>query len=278
MPEGDTIYRAARTLNRALAGQVVTNFETQLPQLARVDYDKPLKGRNVDGVDANGKWMRIYFSGDLILLTHMLMSGSWHIYRQGERWQRPRIQMRAVIHTAPFTAVAFQVPIAEFHSADTLSRHRSVLRVGPDVLGLEFDSVLAGKQIRSQPNLEVGEALLRQDLLAGLGNVFKSEVCFASGVNPFRLVRTLSDAELDMLMMKARSFLLANVADGAGDQIVTYTGMRRTSGRSDPAARLWVYKRRGEECRRCGTLIVSYKQGEGARITFWCPKCQEAEA
>lgn len=278
MPEGDTIYRAARTLNRALAGQVVTGFETQLPQLARIDEDKPLKGRSVDGVDANGKWLRIYFSGDLILLTHMLMSGSWHIYRPGERWQRPRIQMRAVIHTAPFTAVAFQVPIAEFHSADTLSRHRSVLRVGPDVLAPEFDSVLAIKQIRSQPNLEVGEALLRQDLLAGLGNVFKSEVCFASGVNPFRLVRTLSDGELDMLMMKARSFLLANVADGAGDQIVTYTGMRRTSGRSDPAARLWVYKRRGETCRRCGTPIVSHKQGEGARITFWCPKCQEAES
>ncbi len=278
MPEGDTIYRAARTLHRALAGQLVTGFETQLPQLARIDEDRPLKGRSVDGVDANGKWMRIYFSGDLILLTHMLMSGSWHIYRPGERWQRPRIQMRAVIYTAPFTAVAFQVPIAEFHSADTLSRHRSVLRVGPDVLAPEFDSVLAVKQIRSQPDLEVGEALLRQDLLAGLGNVFKSEVCFASGVNPFRLVRTLSDAELDMLMMKARSFLLANVADGAGDQIVTYTGMRRTSGRSDPEARLWVYKRRGEACRKCATPIVSYKQGEGARITFWCPKCQEPMA
>ena len=276
MPEGDTIYRAARTLNRALAGQVVTGFETQLPQLSRIDEDRPLKGRLVDGVDANGKWMRIYFSGDLILLTHMLMSGSWHIYRPGDRWQRPRIQMRAVIHTAPFTAVAFQVPIAEFHNADTLSRHRSVLRVGPDVLAPEFDSVLAVKQIRSQPDLEVGEALLRQDLLAGLGNVFKSEVCFASGVNPFRLVRTLSDGELDMLMTKARSFLLANVADGAGDQIVTYTGMRRTSGRSDPAARLWVYKRRGEACRKCATAIVSYKQGEGARITFWCPKCQGA--
>ncbi len=278
MPEGDTIYRAARTLNRALAGQSVTGFETQLPQLARINEDRPLTGRSVVGVDANGKWLRIYFSGDLILLTHMLMSGSWHIYRPGERWQRPPIQMRVVIHTAPFIAVAFQVPIAEFHSADTLSRHRSVLRVGPDVLAPEFDSVLAIKQIRSQPDLEVGEALLRQDLLAGLGNVFKSEVCFASGVNPFRLVRSLSEAELDMLMMKARSFLLANVADGAGDQIVTYTGMRRTSGRSDPAARLWVYKRRGEACRKCATTIASHKQGEGARITFWCPKCQAAKA
>lgn len=274
MPEGDTIYRAARTLNRALAGQTVIGFETQLPQLARIDADQPLKGRIVHHVDSNGKWLRIYFSGDLILLTHMLMSGSWHIYRPGERWQRPRIEMRAVIHTAAFTAVAFQVPIAEFRTTDTLSRHRSVLRVGPDVLSPQFDAALAIALIRLHPDLEIGEALLRQHLVAGLGNVFKSEVCFACSVNPFRLVRTLSDAELHGLMINARKFLLANVADGAVDQIVTYTGMRRTSGRSDPSARLWVYKRRGDPCRRCATPIVSRKQGEGARITFWCPKCQ----
>src|SRR3712207_6000840 len=106
MPEGDTIFRAARTLNRALAGQVVTQFETQLPQLSRIDDDTPLAGRTVEGVDAAGKWMRIYFSGDLILLTHMLMSGSWHIYRPGERWQRGRAQMRIAIYTRDYVAVA----------------------------------------------------------------------------------------------------------------------------------------------------------------------------
>src|SRR5690349_25053984 len=113
MPEGDTILRAATTLNRALAGRVVRKFETQLPQLSRVDYDRPITGRTVERVDAAGKWMRMYFSGDLILLTHMLMSGSWHIYRPGERWQRPRIQMRVAIDTEPFVAVALQVPIDE---------------------------------------------------------------------------------------------------------------------------------------------------------------------
>src|SRR5262249_42719100 len=109
MPEGDTIFRAARTLNRALQGQIVTQFETQLPHLSRVDYDTPLKGRTVEGVSAAGKWMRMYFSGDLILVTHMLMSGSWHIYRPGESWQRGRVQMRIAVHTASFVAVAFQV-------------------------------------------------------------------------------------------------------------------------------------------------------------------------
>ena len=278
MPEGDTIFRAARTLNRALAGQVVTGFETQLPQLSRVDVDQPLKGRTVDRADSNGKWLRIYFSGDLILVTHMLMSGSWHIYRPGERWQRPRIQMRVAIYTGAFTAVAFQVPIAEFHSSATLSRHRSVLRVGPDVLAAEFDAALAIEKIQSRPDLEVGEALLRQHLLAGIGNVFKSEVCFASHVNPFRLVGSLSGAEIGALMDHARKFLVANIAENSGDQILTYTGMRRTTGRSDPSARVWVYKRKGEPCRRCSTSIVSQKQGEGARITFWCPSCQKMDA
>jgi endonuclease-8 len=274
MPEGDTIFRAARTLNRALAGQVVTKFETQLPQLSRVDEDAPIAGRTVESVDASGKWIHMKFSGDLTLLTHMLMSGSWHIYRPGEGWQRGRQQMRVAVYTANFVAVAFQVPIAEFHTAATLRRHRSVLRLGPDVLGSEFDSTAAAARITSRPELEVGVALLTQSIVAGLGNVFKSEVCFASAVNPFRLVGSLSANELNLLMTNARRFMLANVADGSGDQIVTYTGFRRTTGRSDPSERLWVYGRRGEACRRCGSAIESRKQGLDARVTFWCPQCQ----
>jgi len=273
MPEGDTIFRAARTLNRALAGKQVSQFETQLPQLARVDFDTPIQGRTIETIDATGKWMRMYFSGDLILLTHMLMSGSWHIYRPGERWQRPRIQMRIAIHTHDFVAVAFQVPIAEFHTAATLARHRSA-QLGPDVLAAEFDRSSAIAQLQSRPELEIGVALLRQHIVAGLGNVFKSEVCFASRVNPFRLVGGLSAGELELLMSNARKFMTANVTDAAGDQIITYTGMRRTTGRADPSERLWVYKRRGEPCRVCGTAILAQKQGSDARTTFWCPNCQ----
>src|SRR3954451_25438059 len=139
MPEGDTIFRAARTLHRSLAGKVVTRFETQLPKLERVDYDTPLAGRIVESVEASGKWLSMHFSGDLILLTHMLMSGSWHIYRPGEAWQRGRHQMRIAIHTSDFVAVAFQVPVAEFHTAESLRRHRSVTHLGPDVLSADFD-------------------------------------------------------------------------------------------------------------------------------------------
>jgi endonuclease-8 len=274
MPEGDTIFRAARTLNRALAGHIVTEFETQLPQLARVDVDTPIAGRTVESVEASGKWIHMRFSGDLTLLTHMLMSGSWHIYRPGEAWQRGRHQMRVAVHTQGFVAVAFKVPIAEFHTADTLRRHRSVARLGPDVLSPEFDGQIAADRIAARPDLEVGVALLSQSIVAGLGNVFKSEVCFASSVNPFRSVASLSAEELNTLMSHARRFMLGNVADNSGDQIVTYTGFRRTTGRADPSERLWVYGRRGEPCRRCGSPIQSRKQGSDARVTFWCPQCQ----
>lgn len=274
MPEGDTIFRAARTLNRALAGQVVTRFETQLPRLARVDEDASIAGRVVESVEASGKWIRMKFSGDLTLLTHMLMSGSWHIYRPGEAWQRGRLQMRIAVHTQNFVAVAFNVPIAEFHTAESLRRHRGVSRLGPDVLSPEFDSDAAAANLAARPDLEVGVALLTQSLIAGLGNVFKSEVCFAGRVNPFRTVGSLTPEELKNLLSQARAFMLGNVTEGSGDRIVTYTGFRRTTGRADPSERLWVYGRRGEPCRRCGTPVQSRKQGTDARVTFWCPRCQ----
>lgn len=274
MPEGDTIFRAARTLNAALAGQTVIKFETQLPKLSRVDEDTPIAGRSIEKVDAAGKWMRIYFSGDLILLTHMLMSGSWHIYRAGEPWQRRRFQMRIAIYTDRFTAVAFQVPIAEFHTSASLLRHRSLQRLGPDVLSDDFDHSAAMARLRSNPDLEIGVALLTQSLVSGLGNVFKSEVCFASRVHPFRKVSSLSIEEFTSLLANARKFMAANVAADAGNGIVTYAGLRRTTGRANPSERFWVYGRRGQPCRVCSTAIVSKKQGVDARTTFWCPACQ----
>ena len=132
------------------------------------------------------------------------------------------------------------------------------------MLAPEFNESIAVAQLRSRPDLETGEALLRQSLIAGLGNVFKSEICFASRVNPFRLVGTLSITELASLMSNARRFMTNSVAHAE----------RRTTGRSNPEERLWVYKRAGEACRQCGAAILSRKQGLDARITFWCPQCQ----
>jgi endonuclease VIII len=274
MPEGDTIFRAARTLNKALAGQIVTGFETVLPKLSRVDFDSKITGRTIDSVEATGKWMRMNLSGGLVLLTHMLMSGSWHIYRPGEAWQRRRLDMRIVVKTEKIWAVAFNVPIAEFHTADTLRRREGFKSLGQNVLAADFDPAQSVAILRARGDLPVGEALLTQSIMAGLGNVFKSEVCFACGIHPFRRMDTLSADELSCLVNTARKFLLANVAETSGDQIVTYTGMRRTTGRTNSEERLWVYARRNQSCRKCGALIESRKQGEDARTTFWCPACQ----
>jgi endonuclease-8 len=274
MPEGDTIYRAARTLNLALAGQTVTSFESVLPHLSRVQVDQGVAGRTIENVAAQGKWLLMYFSGDLILLSHMLMSGSWHIYRPGETWQRRRFDMRVVIGTPKILAVAFKVPVAEFHTANSLTRRQGFKSVGPSTLAENFDESELIARLRARPDLEIGVSLPTQSLLSGIGNIFKSEICFACGINPFRTVSDLTDDDLKCLVSKARKFMLANVAEASGDKITTYLPMRRTTGRANLSERLWVYKRAGEPCRHCGSVIVSRKQGFDARTSFWCPLCQ----
>jgi endonuclease-8 len=265
MPEGDTIFRAARTLHRALAGSTVTGFETQLPALARVDTDRPIVGRTVEYARATGKWLQIGFSGDLVLLTHMLMSGSWHIYRPGEAWQKSRYHMRVAIATPAIIAVAFNVQVAEFHTGRSLARRQGFNQLGPDLLGANFDDAEAVARLGSNPDPELGVALLSQSILAGIGNVFKSEVCFVAGVNPFQRVGALSRMQLESIVSTARQLMAANV---------TNHGMRQTTGSPDPEERLWVYQRTGQPCRNCGAAILSRKQGIDARTSFWCPVCQ----
>jgi endonuclease-8 len=274
VPEGDTIFRSARTLDKALTGSKVIAFDTAYAPLARVNDDSPIAGRSVERVESRGKWLLIYLSGDLILVTHMLMSGSWHIYRRGERWRRGRQHMRVVLTTDRFEAVGFDVPVAQFHTARSLERATAIPRLGPDLLGTTFAEDEAVARLRAHDAEEIANVLLNQTVMAGIGNVFKSEICFACGLNPFRLVGTLNSDDLRCILDTSRKFLAANVKDGAGDGIVTYTGARRTTGAANPGARLWVYGRRGSPCRRCGTAILTRKQGIGARSTYWCPQCQ----
>ncbi len=278
MPEGDTIYRTARALQRAIGGKAVTGFATALAMLARVEDEATLVGRVVEKVESRGKWLLIYFSGDLILVTHMLMSGSWHLYRTGERWRMGRSRMRVVVRTAEWEAVAFNVPIAEFHSARSLARSSQVPRLGPDILSEEF-TVAGGisrlkEYAAEHPDTEIAVTLLNQRVLAGLGNVYKSEVAFAAGVNPFRALRTITEKEMELLVEFAQRYMKANVAEGKGDGIVTYSGNRRTTHAMDRKERLWVYRRQGQECRRCGAAVMMRKQGVQARSTYWCPRCQ----
>lgn len=276
MPEGDTIFRSARTLHRALAGREVTGFETAYAQLASVNDNGPVIGRTIEKVESRGKWLLIHFSGDLILVTHMLMSGSWHIYRTGERWQKSRAHMRIILRTDNFEAVAFDVPVAQFHTARSLARHASIPRLGQDLTAATLVQQDARARLRAEATEEIGNVLLNQRVVAGIGNVFKSEICFVCGIHPFRKVKSLSDAEVNALLDASHRLMQANVSENAPGGIVTYTGPRRTTRAHDPGARLWVYRRQGRECRRCGTTILMRKQGQGARSTYWCPECQPA--
>ena len=278
MPEGDTIHRAAATLQRAIGGQIVTRFESVLPKLTRVDADAPLRGRTVDRVEARGKHLLIWFSGDLVLRTHMRMNGSWHIYRPGERWQRPHRDMRIVIETAAMHAVAFTVPVAEFVTSHELANHDVVARLGPDPLSDNFDAEEAIERMQAHGDVEIADVLLDQTVIAGIGNVYKSEVLFGARINPFARVAALTRDQLAEIVAVATRFMRANVVSGfsrteASGGIVTYAGMRRTTGRADPSARLWVYGRGGQPCRRCGTPISRRKQGPFARRLL-VPACQ----
>ena len=274
MPEGDTIFRAARTLDRALAGKAVVRFHTVLAELERVNIDTPIVGRTVERVASLGKHLLIYFSGDLILRTHMRMNGSWHIYRPGERWQRPARDMRIVLATDDFEAVAFRVPVAEFYTARTLLRDRQVQSLGPDLLAASVDPEEAVTRLRARAQMTIADALLDQRALAGIGNIYKSETLFVAGVSPFAPVATLSDDTLRLLVTTARQLLAGYTRESLEPRFTEWGRSRRTARSTRPDGRRWVYGRAGEPCRRCQTPIAAAKQGEDARLTYYCPHCQ----
>lgn len=274
MPEGDTIYRTARTLQKALAGHRATNFDTAYAHLARVNDDGPIAGRMIERCEAAGKHVLIAFEGGLILRTHMRMNGSWHLYRHGERWWRGPQAMRVRVDTADWVAVAFDVPVAEFVTAKQLASTGPVAALGPDLLKPGFDRVEAIRRVRAAGALPIAQALLDQRLVAGIGNVYKSEVLFLAGIHPDTPASAVPPAGLESIMDIARGLLRDNVVPGTAAAIQTYRSLRRTGRQSDPADSLWVYSRAGRPCRKCGTAIQSRKTGVDARTTYWCPNCQ----
>jgi endonuclease-8 len=271
MPEGDTIFRAARTLHRALAGHVVTRFESVYAALSRVDHDRPIAGRTIESVTSRGKHMLMAFSGDLVLHTHMRMHGSWHIYRPGERWRQRAHDMRVVRETAPFTAVAFNVPVAEFLTARALARHELLRSLGPDLADPGFDRAEVRHRIAAQGNAPLHDVLLNQRVVSGIGNVLKSETLFVARLDPFTPASALTDAQIDELLNVAVRLMAMNTLESRG---LSPAMGRRTTGSLDPSAKLFVYGRGGQPCRQCGTPIRSAKTGLDARLTYWCPVCQ----
>jgi endonuclease-8 len=280
MPEGDTIYRAARTLHRVLAGKTVTRFESAFPAVTRVAEDHPIVGRTIESVDSRGKHILMVFSESLVLHTHMRMNGSWHIYPAGARWQRPARDMRVLVGTADAVAVGFNVPIAELLTPRQLAQHEQLRALGPDLLaaanaetGAEtFDRAEAIRRLRAHQRDAIGDVLLNQRVVSGIGNVLKSETLYVARVNPFTPVARLSDAEVERVIDVARELIAANVMSRA--QTLHHGFGRRTTRSMDPGAKLWVYSRGGKPCRHCGATIQSRKTGVDARLTYWCPACQ----
>jgi endonuclease-8 len=265
MPEGDTIFRTAEVLRAALVGRRVTTARAQAqPGLRRVPDLSRLEGTTVVSVEARGKHLLIGFDNGMTLRSHLRMSGSWHRYRPGERWRRPMRQASAIIETVESVAVAFNTPVVELLTETELRRSAPLTSLGPDLLSRSFDADEALRRLRERNAEELGNALLDQRAVAGIGNVYKSEVAFLEGLDPWAPVSSFEDAQLEAALRTARRLLQANTGGGA----------RVTTGSDRRGQGLWVYGRANRPCRRCGTLIQSGRQGELARLTFWCPRCQ----
>jgi endonuclease VIII len=265
MPEGDTIFRTASVLRRALVGGVVRRALAQpRPGMARVPRLDVLVGRTIDSVEARGKHLLIGCSGGVWLRTHMRMNGSWHRYRPGEPWRLTLARASCLLETDTAVAVCFDAPVVELLTDAELERHAGLRSLGPDLLSQAPDVAEAVRRLRVRASLPLGEALLDQRALAGIGNVIKSEACFMERLNPWAPVSSLSDDQLHAVVERAAALLRANSGGGR----------RVTTGRRSPGESLWVYKRGGRPCRRCGTLILARRQGAQARTTFWCPSCQ----
>jgi endonuclease-8 len=183
--------------------------------------------------------------------------------------------MRIVVENSEYVAVGFNVPVAKMLRSHELERAIRIPGGEIDVLRSEFDAAEVTRRLRRCGDEEIGDVLLHQNVIAGVGNVFKSEICFVTSIHPFCKVRDLTEGQVALIIATARRLVKANVMEDSGDTIVTYGGRkRRTTHESDPSASLWVYGRHRDGCRKCGEPIRKRLQAFDARVTFWCPKCQ----
>jgi endonuclease-8 len=267
MPEGDTIFRTATVLRRVLVGGTVRGAVARpQPGLSRVPDLSAVVGSSITAVEARGKHLLIGFSNSRWLRTHMRMRGSWHRYRPGEAWRLPERRATCVLQTDTAVAVCFDAPVAELLSDAELERHAGLRSLGPDLLAREPELDEAVRRLRARDGVPLGEELLDQRATAGIGNAIKSEALFMERLDPWAPVNAFSDAELRAVVGRSAGLLAAN----------TGGGRRVTTGRRSAGEALWVYRRGGRPCRRCGTLIRARRQGEQARTTYWCPNCQRS--
>ena len=254
MAEGDSVLRLARRLDGSLADQRVsvrTPGRRRPAGLAATELD----GRALERAESRGKHLLIHFEDGLVLHSHLGMRGSWHIYGAGERWRRPARDAWIAIAANSSEAVNFGGSTMRIATEAQLSRDPRLARLGPDILAADFEPAAAIARMRgTNPQIQLGEALLGQRLVAGIGNIFKSEGCFEAGVDPTRQLESLDDDQLAAVLLATRRLMLQAVETG------------RQPKR--------IYRRAGQPCPRCRSPLRSRAQGDSARTTYWCPRCQ----
>jgi endonuclease VIII len=256
MPEGDTVFQAAKRLDRGLTGQVLTSSDFRIPSLATSD----LSGATVTGTVSRGKHLLTRFDTGVTLRTHLKMDGTWQVGPKGSRWRRPGHTARVILRTSTTEAVGFQVLL---DLVRTTSEADLVGHLGPDLLGPDWDAEVALARLRASPDVPIADALLEQRNLAGIGNVYKAEICFLCRVHPLTPVADVPD--LPAMVARAKQLLEVN----------RDRSTRITTADSRRGYQLWVYGRRGP-CLRCATPIAKSEQGPRGqeRVTYWCPTCQ----
>ncbi len=259
MPEGDTIHAAARRIGDALVGREIESIETPQRRHAMDRWPERLAGRAVRAVDARGKHLFLRFEGELTLHSHLRMGGWWGVFGRGERWRRSPRRAWFVIRTPDHEIVQFDGPVLELMTEGRSRFDQRLASLGPDILAPDFDPGDALRRLRDDDHTRgVGDALLDQRNVAGIGNIWKAESCFAAGIDPWRRLQATSDDEVLAVLDRARSLMQESVANGGWM----------------PRERLAVVERAGLRCRRCGGIVRARGQGEDNRTTYWCPGCQ----
>jgi len=254
MAEGDTILRAARRLDAALTGQTLA-VSAPSPRGRAAGVER-LDGHRLERVTSHGKNLLLH-CGDLVLHSHMGMNGSWHVYPRGAHWRKPRRSAWAVLAGEEREAVQFGGPTLRVIPAARLVRDPQLARLGPDILAPDLDLDNLGSSLRTDPSRTLGDALLDQTLVAGIGNIFKSEACFAARLDPWRPIADLTDEDLRAVFTAARALMQEAVETGRH----TYA----------------VYRAR-RPCPNCGGRVAARGQGDANRTTYWCPRCQASGA
>ena len=259
MPEGDTIFRAATRLRPLLEQQPIQEASSSKPQLAAGS----LVGQVVTNVESRGKHLLIHFADGRVLNSHMGMTGSWHFYRHGEPWQKPERFAALVLKVPEWVVVCFTPKTLELLTAAALRRHPYLQRLGQDLLAGQVDAAETLRRFRTQDQRPIGEAIMNQSIVSGIGNVYKSEVLFITHVDPFAPVALVTDDELLKIVEVAQHWMKRNLDGHARRTRLAVAGKRQ-----------WVYGRSGERCFVCGTVIQMRRQGDLGRSTYWCAMCQ----